>query len=284
MRENTKKIGVLQQIGKTLYEFAEFIISPWLYGGSVHPLKRRVELLERRVYQGLQDKEESQDRVIQDLQQQIDCLQESSNSQLEKIINYELRQQVLGVLKEQTNIVNKIIKPAVEDVMRELEHKKQLSETTTNTAEIQKRQDRLRQSLANIEKLTTSLPYLEAQRAACIEAGRWLLARRVEVAQRVTNELLSPQHSQTEELRQNICKYLKLLGSCMENEIEPRLLYKRVITHQQPPVQTYVKAFQLIKSKYISDWEFSHQISSKAAEELRGYFSYLIYYLLTALV
>ncbi|MCX7596219.1 MAG: hypothetical protein N2235_21160 [Fischerella sp.] len=284
MRENTNNIGVLQQIVKILYEFAEFIISPWLYGGSFHPLKQRVELLERRVYQGLQEKEESQDRVIQDLQQQINYLQGSTNSQLEKIINYELRQQLLEVVKEQTNIVNKIIKPAVEDAIRELEHKKQLSKTTNSTAEIQTRLDRLRQSLANIEKLTTSFPYLEAQRAACVEAGRWLLARRAEVAQKVTNELLNPLHPQAEELRQNICKYLKLLGSCMENEIEPRLLYKKIITHQQPPVQTYVKAFQLIKSKYINDWEFSEQISSKAAEELRGYVSYLIYYLLTALV
>ncbi|WP_315790173.1 hypothetical protein [Fischerella sp. JS2] len=284
MRENTKNIGVLHKVGKTLHELAEFIFNPWLNSASVHPLERRLQLLERRVYQGMLDKEESQDLVMHDLQQQIDCLQESTNSRLENIIKYELRHQVLEVLKEQAHIINQIIKPAVEDVISELEHKKQYFQPSTNTAEIQKKQDKLRQSLAYIEDLNASVPHIEAQRAACIEAGRWLLSRRLELAQAVTSKFLSPQHPQAEEFCRNICKYIKLLGCCMENEIEPRLLHKKVITHQQPPVQTYVKAFQLIKTKYINDWESSQQVSTQAAEELRGYFNYLLHYLLTVLV
>ncbi len=281
MRENTKSIAVLHKVGKTLHELAEFVFNPWLNSTSVHPLERRVQILERRLYQGIVEKEEFQDIVIQDLQQQIDCLQESTNSRLENIIHYELRNQVIEVLKEQTHIINQIIKPAVEDVIYELEHKKQSSQPNINTVEIQKRQDKLRQSLAHIEDLNASIPHIESQRVACIEAGRWLLSRRLELAQAVTNKLMSPQHSQTEEFRKNICKYIKLLGCCMENEIEPRLLYKKVITHQQPSIQTYVKAFQIIKTKYINDWESSHQVSTQAAEELRSYFNYLIKYLST---
>lgn len=139
MRENTKNIGVLHKVGKTLHELAEFIFNPWLNSTSVHPLERRLQLLERRVYQGMLDKEESQDLVMHDLQQQIDCLQESTNSRLENIINYELRHQVLEVLKEQAHIINQIIKPAVEDVIYELEHKKQYSQPSINTAEIRKK-------------------------------------------------------------------------------------------------------------------------------------------------
>ncbi|WP_258556195.1 hypothetical protein [Fischerella thermalis] len=138
MRENTKNIGVLHKVGKTLHELAEFIFNPWLNSTSVHPLERRLQLLERRVYQGMLDKEESQDLVMHDLQQQIDCLQESTNSRLKNIINYELRHQVLEVLKEQAHIINQIIKPAVEDVIYELEHKKQYSQPSINTAEIKK--------------------------------------------------------------------------------------------------------------------------------------------------
>lgn len=126
MRENSKSIRVLHKVGKTLHELAEFVFNPWLNSTSVHPLERRVQILERRLYQGMVEKEEFQDIVIQDLQQQIDCLQESTNSRLEDLINYELRDQVLEVLKEQRNIINEIIKPAVEDVIYELEHKNSL--------------------------------------------------------------------------------------------------------------------------------------------------------------
>ncbi len=284
MRENTHKTGVLQKVGHVLHELAGYIFNPWLKGASVQPLERRVELLERRVYQGLLDKEESQDWAIHDLQRQINSLQDSTNLRLEKIINYEVRQQVVEVLKEQRHIINQIIKPAVEDVMRELEDRKQRSQASSNCVEIEARQNMLRQSLANIQELTASFSEIEAQRVACIEAGRWLLAQRTELAQAVTNELLSPQYPQVEEFRLNICKYLKLLGSCMENEIEPRLLYKRVIIHHDPPAQTYLQAFELLKNQYLSDWEYSYKISSQAAEELRSYFSYVIDYLVNVLV
>ncbi|RUR75899.1 hypothetical protein ACF3DV_26900 [Chlorogloeopsis fritschii PCC 9212] len=279
MIDNTNNTGVLQKVGKTLYEFAEYIISPWLNAGNIKPLERRVEFIEQRVQQGIQNKLESQDLVMRDLQWQIDFLQATTNYRLENIINYELRQQVLEVLKEQAYIIQEIIKPAVEDVMSELESKKQRYKASVCSREIQARQDKLRYSLTHIEEITASVFELEVQRTACIEGGQWLLSQRMELAQALANEFFCPQHPHYEEFRQNICRYLKLLGTCMKNEIEPRLLYKKVITHQQPPAETYLRAFQLLKN-HIGDWELSSHVSSQAAEELRGYFSYLIDYLL----
>ncbi|MDM9382629.1 hypothetical protein QUB80_18195 [Chlorogloeopsis sp. ULAP01] len=279
MIENTNNIGVLQKVGKTLHEFAGYIISPWLNAGNIKPLEERVEYLEKSIHQGIQNKLESQDLVMRDLQWQIDFLQAGTNYRLENIINYELRQQVLEILKEQAYIIQEIIKPAVEDVMSELETKKQLVKANICFTEIQTRQDRLRHSLAHIEEITASVFELEAQKTACIEGGQWLLSQRIELAQTLANEFLCQEHPHQEEFRQNLCRYLKLLGTCMKNEIEPRLLYKKVITHQHPPIEIYLRAFRLLQNR-ISNWELSSQVSSQAAEELRGYFSYLIDYLL----
>ncbi|MBF2016723.1 MAG: hypothetical protein IGS23_16295 [Rivularia sp. T60_A2020_040] len=285
MAQKLNNTGVLEKMGKTLYGFAEFIVSPWVNASRLKVMHKRIEGLERKLYQTEPQTALSQDKMIYSLQQQLDFLEESTNNRLEKIVNYELRNQVLEVIHEQIDFIAKIIKPTVEVLLKELEDKKLSHVGIVSLKEIQERQDKLRCSLEYIEReLTTSLPELEAQRAGCIEAGRWLLANRMELAQTVASELLNREHPHIEEFRRNISKYLKLIGSCMENEIEPRLLYKGVVTHYEPPVEIYLKAFELIRNKYIKDWQSSAVLSEKAINQLIGYFDYLIDYFVNVLV
>jgi|GEM_PF-2855350 len=285
MAQKLNNTGVLEKIGKTLYGFAEFIVSPWVNASQLKVMHKRIEGLERKLYQPEPQTELSQEKMIYSLQQQLDFLEESTNNRLEKIVNYELRSQVLEIIHEQIDFIAKIIKPTVEVLLRELEDKKLSHVGIVSLKEIEERQDKLRYSLEYIEReLTASLPELEAQRAGCIEAGRWLLANRIELAHTVASELLSREHPHIEEFRRNISKYLKLIGSCMENEIEPRLLYKGVVTHYEPPVEIYLKAFELIRSKYIRDWQSSAVVSDKAINEFIGYFDYLIDYFVNVLV
>ena len=238
MTQKFNHTGVLEKMGKTLHEFAGFIISPWVNAHLIHKMHKRVEILERKLYQDSSQTELSQDRMIYSLQQQLDLLEESTNNRLEKIVNYELRHQVLEVIQGQIDFITTIIKPTVEVLLKDLEDKKLTHVGIISLKEIQERQDKLRYSLEHIEKeFTASLPELEAQRAGCIEGGKWLLSNRIELAQTVAWELLTPEHPHVEEFRRNISKYLKLIGSCMENEIEPRLLYKGVVIHYEPPVE-----------------------------------------------
>ena len=282
MKQNTNEIGVVQRVGKTLLEFLEFILSPWHNKAAVKLLQKKVDILERQTSKGLPNTEERLESMIQYLQVQIDSLKDDTNTQLDNIKKYELPKQVEEVLK-QTIYISQIIRPTVEVLMRELEDEKPCSEENTSAVKIQARQDKLQETLAQIEKLTASVPNLEAQRPASLEAGKWLLTCRLELAQAVASELLSPQHPQIEVFCRNIRQYLKLLGHCLENGIEPSLLYQGIITHQDPPVETYLNAFKLIRNKHISNWESSEQVSPQAAEELRRYFSYLIDYLVNAL-
>lgn len=283
MAQNINKVGVVQKSIKILQDFAVFIISPWLNRASVKSLQKRVDSLERHFYQGLPNTEQRLESLIGHLQHQFNILQDSTKNRLDRLLEYELRQQVLDVLKEQTDIIIENIKPSVENLIRELEENKR-SEGKASLADVQGKQHKLQQSLAQIQQLTTSLPSLEAQSAACLEAGFWLLAHREELAQEVADELLGSQHPQREVFRHNLGRYLKLLGSCLENGIEARLLYQGIITHHQPSVETYVKAFKLIQDKYISYWENSAQVSTEAVVELRAYFNYLIDYLVKVLL
>lgn len=280
MAQNINKTGVLHKVGKTLLEFVQFIFRPWLHSASVKHMQRRVDYLERRVYEGLPNTEQRLESLIQHLQRQLNFLQDSTKNRIDKFVEHDLRQQVLEIFKEQTHVIAQTVKPTVEDLIQELENKKQWTSNST-AADIQAKQHKLQESLVQIQQITALLPRLEAHTATCLEAGHWLLAHREDVAQQVAQELLGGQHPQVEVLRHNLCKYLKLLGSCLENGIEPRLLYQGIITHQQPPAKTYLEAFKLIQDKYIREWEFSSEISTQAAEELRKYFSYVSNYLVS---
>ncbi|MCJ8281293.1 MAG: hypothetical protein MJK14_15810 [Rivularia sp. ALOHA_DT_140] len=225
MAQKLNNAGFIGKIGKTLHGFAGFIFSPWVNASVLQKMQRRVENLETKLYQTSPQAQFSQEKMISSLQQQLSYLEEKTNNRLEKILHYELRNQVLQVTQEQIGFITQIIKPTVEILIRELEDKKLSHVGIINLKEIQQRQDKLRYSLEHIEReLTVSLPELESQRAGCIEGGRWLLANRIELAQTVARELLTSEHPHIEEFRRNISKYLKLIGSCMENEIEPRLV------------------------------------------------------------
>lgn len=285
MAQKLNNAGVIGKMGKTLHGFAGFIFSPWVNASLFKRMQRRVEDLERKLYKTSSQSELSQEKMISSLQQQLDVLEESTNNRLEKIVNYELRDRVSEGIQEQIDFIVKIIKPTVEVLIRELEDKKFSHVGIINLKEVQERQDKLRYSLEYLEKeLTASLPELESQRAGCIEGGRWLLANRIKLAQTVARELLTQEHPHIEEFCRNISKYLKLIGSCMENEIEPRLVYKGVVTHYEPPIEIYLKAFELIRSKYIRDWQTSGVVSDKAIDELKGYLDYLIDYFVNVLV
>lgn len=283
MAQNVNKTGLLQKVVKSLQEVAEFIFSPWLHRAYVKSLHRRVEYLERRVYEGVPNTEERLEVLIQHWQHQFDLLQNQAKTQLDKLVEYDLRQQVLEVLKEQTHIIIQTIKPTIEDLVYEIEEKKHL-EDNESSANIQAKQHKLQKSLVQIQQLSALLPHIEAQTAASLEAGHWLLASREELAQDLANELLGWQHSQIEVFRTQLSRYLKLLGSCLENGIEPRLLYQGIISHEQPSTEIYLEAFNIIKARYIQEWEYSSQISTKAAEELKKYFNYLTDYLVTVLL
>ena len=285
MAQKLNNTRVLEKMGQTLYGFAEFVISPWVNASRLKGMQRRIDSLERQLYNNSPQTELSQVKLISSLQQQLDFLEENTNNRLEKIINYQLRHQVLEVIQEQIDFIAQIIKPTVEVLLKELEDKKLSHVGVISLKEIQQRQDKLRYSLEYLEtEFTLSLPELEAQRAGCIEGGRWILRNRLELAQTVAWELLTSEHPHLEIFSRNISKYLKLIGSCMENEIEPRLLYKGVVTHYEPPVEIYLRAFELIRSKYIKDWQDSDVISDKAIDELKGYFDYLIDYFVNVLV
>jgi len=285
MAQKLNNEGVIGKMGKTLHGFAGFIFRPWTNASLFKRMQRRIEDLERKLYKTSSQGGLSEEKMISSLQKQLNSLEESTNNRLEKIVNYELRNQVLEITKEQIGFITKIIKPTVEVLIRELEDKKLSHVGIINLKEIQERQEKLRYSLEYIEReLSASVPELESQRAGCIEGGRWLLANRMELAQTVARELLTQQHPHIEEFRRNITKYLKLIGSCMENEIEPRLVYKGVVTHYEPPVEIYLKAFELIRSKYISEWQKSAVVSDKAIDELKGYLDYLIDYFINVLV
>lgn len=278
MAQKLDNAGVIGKMGKTLHGFAGFIFSPWVNASLSKKMQRRVDDLERKLYKTSSQPELSQENMIS-LQQQLDVLEESTNSRLEKIVNYEIPLQVSEAIQQQIDFITRIIKPTVEVLLRELEDKKLSHVGILNLKEVQDRQDKLRYLLEYLEKqLTASLPDLESQRAGCIEGGRWLLANRIEIAQTVACEVLTQQHPHIKEFSGNISKYLKLIGSCMENEIEPRLVYKGVVTHYEPPVEIYLKAFELIRSKYISQWQSSSVVSDKAINELKGNIDYLIDY------
>ncbi|BAY80848.1 hypothetical protein NIES267_03130 [Calothrix parasitica NIES-267] len=285
MAQKLNNQGIIGKMGRNLHSFAGFIFSPWVNASLLKKMQRRVEDLERKLYQASPQTDLSQQKIISSLEQQLASLEEKTNSRLEKIVNYELRNQILEISKEKIEYITKIIKPTVEVLIRELEDKKLSHVGIINLKEIQERQDKLRYSLEYIEReLTSSLPELESQRAGCIEGGRWLLANRIEVAQKVASELLTSEHPHVEEFCRNISKYLKLIGSCMENEIEPRLLYKGVVSHYEPPVEIYLRAFESIRSKYVNEWQNSAVISDKAIDELKGYLDYLIDYFINVLV
>ncbi|MGH8000739.1 MAG: hypothetical protein ACREPR_15255 [Brasilonema sp.] len=278
MTQNVNKVGVMQKSTKILQYLAIFIISPWLDKVSVKSLQKRVDYLERNLYEELSNTEQRLESVIQQLQHQFNFLQDSTKNQLDNLLEHDLRQQVLNVLKEQTDLMIQNMKPIVEDLMREREENKR-SQGNISQAHIQVKQHKIQESLAQIQPLPASLAPPEAQSAACLEAGFWLLAHREEIAQQVADDLLSSQHPQVEVFCYNLGRYLKLLGSCLENKIEPRLLYQGIITHHQPPVEAYMKAFKLIQNQYIRYWEDSAQVSTEAAKELQAYFKYLIDYL-----
>ncbi|MEM7712068.1 MAG: hypothetical protein AAF349_00490 [Cyanobacteria bacterium P01_A01_bin.68] len=285
MAQKLNNQGIVGKMGRNLHSFAGFIFSPWVNAPLLKKMQSRVEDLERKLYKVSPRKDLSQQKMISSLEQQLASLEENTNSRLEKIVNYELRNQILEISKERIEYITKIIKPTVEVLIRELEDKKLSHVGIINLKEIQERQEKLRYSLEYIEReLTSSLPELESQRAGCIEGGRWLLANRIEVAQTVAYGLLTPEHQHIEEFCRNISKYLKLIGSCMENEIEPRLLYKGVVSHYEPPVEIYLKAFESIRSKYVNEWQNSAAISDKAIDELKGYLDYLIDYFINVLV
>ncbi|WP_414620615.1 hypothetical protein [Calothrix sp. CCY 0018] len=285
MAQKLNNTGVIGKMGKTLHGFAGFIFSPWVNASLFQRMQRRVEDLERKLYKTSSQTELSQEKMIGSLQRQLDVLEQSTNTRLEKIVNYELRDRVSEVIQQQKDFITKIIKPTIEVLIKELEDKKLSHIGIVNLKEVQDRLDKLRYSLEYLEKqLTASLPELQSQRAGCIEGGRWLLANRIEIAQIVACELLTQKHPHLEEFSRNISKYLKLIGSCMENEIEPRLVYKGVVTHYEPPIEIYLKAFELIRSKYIRDWQISNVVSDKAIDELKGYLDYLIHYFINVLV
>lgn len=285
MAQKLNNAGVIGKMGKTLHGLAGFIFSPWVNASLFQRMQKRVEDLERKIYKTSSQPDLSQEKMIVSLQQQLDVLEESTNSHLEKIVNYELPLKVSEAIQQQIDFVTKIIKPTIETLIKELEDKKLSHVGIVNLKEVQERQEKLRYSLEYLEKqLTASLPDLESQRAGCIEGGRWLLLNRMEIAQTVACEILTQHHPHIEEFCRNISKYLKLIGSCMENEIEPRLVYKGVVTHYEPPIEIYLKAFELIRSKYIRDWETSAVVSNKAIDELKGYLDYLIDYFVNVLV
>lgn len=285
MAQKLNNTGVIGKMGKTLHGFAGFIFSPWVNASLFQRMQRRVEDLERKLYKTSSQTELSQEKMIGSLQRQLDVLEQSTNTRLEKIVNYELHNRVSQVIQQQKDFMTKIIKPTIEVLIKELEDKKLSHIGIVNLKEVQDRLDKLRYSLEYLEKeLTASLPELQSQRAGCIEGGRWLLANRIEIAQIVACELLTQKHPHLEEFSRNISKYLKLIGSCMENEIEPRLVYKGVVTHYEPPVEIYLKAFELIRSKYIRDWQTSNVVSDKAIDELKGNLDYLIHYFINVLV
>jgi hypothetical protein len=283
MAQNINRTSLLQKVIKSLQEVAEFIFSPWLHRASVKSLQRRVEYLEKRAYESVPNTEEWLDLLIQNWQYQFDLLQNQAKNQLDNLVECDLRQQVLEVLKEQTHTIVQTIKPNIEDLIYEIEKKKQL-ENNQNSANIQEKQQKLQASLAQIQQLSALLPHIEAQTAASLEAGHWLLAIKEDLAQDLASELLGWQHSQIEVFRTQLSRYFKLLGSCLENSIEPRLLYQGIISHEQPSTDIYLEAFNIIKARYIPEWENSSQISKKAAEELKKYFNYLTDYLVTALL
>ncbi|MBO3460971.1 hypothetical protein G7B40_013940 [Aetokthonos hydrillicola Thurmond2011] len=273
MTQNTNKTGVLQRIGRILPELLEFLISPWLNRGEVKRLQDKVYSLERQIRsQSSLETEEHLTSMIQYLQEQIDNQQEHTITQLENLKKHDLPNQVEETLTQKLYI-RQIIKSTVEELMHELAQK------NTKSGEIKEKQEELQTDLEHIEKLTASFPKIKVQKITDLEAGKWLLASRVDLAQSVALELLSPQDPNMEVFCFNIRQYLKLLGHCLENGIEPSLLYQGVITHDQPPAEIYLKAFKLILSKYISNWESSNQISNQAADELRRYFKYLVDYL-----
>ncbi|GAA6617786.1 hypothetical protein [Scytonema sp. NUACC26] len=283
MAQNINRTSLLQKVIKSLQEVAEFIFSPWLHRTSVKSLQRRVEYLEKRVFEGVPNTEEWLDLLIQHWQHQFDLLQNQAKNQLDKLVEYDMRQQVLEVLKEQTHTIVQTIKPSIEDLVYEIERKKNL-EDNESSANIQAKQQKLQESLAQIQQLSALLPHIEAQTAASLEAGHWLLATKEELAQDIAYELLDWQHPQIEVFRTQLSRYFKLLGSCLENSIEPRLLYQGIISHDQPSTEIYLEAFNIIKARYIPEWEHASRISPKAAEELKKYFNYLTDYLVTALL
>ncbi|NMG09232.1 hypothetical protein [Brasilonema sp. UFV-L1] len=278
MAQNVNKVGVMQKSTKLLQDLATFIISPWLDKVSVKSLQKRIDYLERNLYEDFSNTEQRLELLIQQLQHQFNFLQDSTKNQLDNLLEHDLRQQVLDVVKEQTDLMIQNMKPIVEDLIRERQENKR-SQENISQAHIQVKQHKLQEFLAHIQPLSPSLTPPEEQSAACLEAGFWLLAHREEIAQQVANELLSEQHPQIEIFRYNLGRYLKLLGSCLENKIEPRLLYQGIITHHQPPIEAYMKAIKLIQQEYVRYWEDSVQVSTEAAKELKVYFKYLIDYL-----
>ncbi|NMG19094.1 hypothetical protein [Brasilonema bromeliae] len=300
MAQNINRVGMVQKYTKILHDLAIFIISPWLERASVKSLQKRVDYLERRLCQDLPNTEQRLGSLIQQLQRQFNLLQDNTTNRLDKLLEYDLPQQVLDVLKEQTDLIIQNIKPIVEDLIREQEENKPLQENISE-ALIQVKHHKIEEFSEHLQEFTAlpfgfavayggrpscsavSLPLPEEQSAASLEAGLWLLAHRDKITQEVADELLGLQASQTEVFRQNLSRYLKLLGSCLENGIQPRLLYQGIITHEQPAVEIYVNGFKLIQNKYIKCWEDSAQVSTEAAQQLRVYFKYLIDYLLKAL-
>jgi hypothetical protein len=283
MAQNINRVKMVQKPTKSLHDLAKFIISPWLERPSVKSLQKRVDYLERRLCQELPNTEQRLESLIQQLQRQFNFLQDSTTNRFHKLLEYDLPQQVLDVLNEQTDLIIQNIKPIVEDLIREQEEKKRLQENISE-ALIPVKHHKIEEFSEHLQEFTPSLPLPEEQSAASLEAGLWLLAHRDKITQEVADELLGSQNPQTQVFRQNLSRYLKLLGSCLENGIEPRLLYKGIITHEQPAVEIYVNGFKLIQNKYIKSWEDSAQISTEASQQLRAYFKYLIDYLLKALV
>ncbi|MBD2773253.1 hypothetical protein [Iningainema tapete] len=271
MAQKADKIRVLPRINRILQELVEFIIGPWLYRKNTKPLQEKVYQLEQYMYKDILKVEKRLELMIGQLQQQLEQFKEETKTQIENIKS-NLPNQEEDIQK--TVNISQILKPTVEVLQRELEDKQQGIHEHSAT-EIQ---SRLQQTLRQLESLTSSLPQLELQRIASLEAGKWLLAHRAELAQMLSVSLLNPYDTHTEEFNRNIRQYLKLLGHCLENGIEPKLLYQQVVTHQHPPVEIYLQAFDLI-TKQVSDWESQERVSPQAAIELRKCFNYVSDYL-----
>ena len=119
MTQKFNNTGVLEKMGKTLHIFAGFIISPWVNENLFNKMQKRIEILERKLESESSQAELSQERMIYSLQKQLDLLEESTNNRLEKILNYELRHQVLEVIQGQIDFITRIIKPTLEVLLRE---------------------------------------------------------------------------------------------------------------------------------------------------------------------
>ena len=80
MAQKLNNAGVIGKIGKTLHSFAGFIFSPWVNASLFKRMQRKVEDLEKKLYKTSPQPDLYQENMIVSLQQQLDVLEESTNS------------------------------------------------------------------------------------------------------------------------------------------------------------------------------------------------------------